>query len=854
MPPRLVRGVRVMGAEGGAPQEDTKDPILGAVREAFAAEPRPRPTPPGPERRAPSPPPPTPGPSDALARRAVFGIDPNARRAALVGLLAAGLGPGDVEVLGRALLTDPDPELRALAAKGLADARSPLPRGLIERSLLDPVDGVRAAAVELAAREGRAGIDLLIPLIVERSWSLAQRSALQRLPDVIRRAGGLTERELDQLLALIAGLDPPPLAVERQGYGELARAVGTDRLILELDGTEERRRGATRLLLCDASPSSLEAISRVAPEGRAGAAATASAGAAAELHDVVAALSGALEDPDPMVRLQAEGALRSLPREELVRWTNRSIREPGLSSAGAAAVAQALRLHEASAAVLEVAAALPDDERAPYLRALAEMHPKAESLAALVSTTDHSVRAGAVRVSWQVGGRAILPFLVSLLEDSAGAVRLAVLEAFADSGDPGAERLATELLRDDSSAAVRAFAVHVLARLPGDAAGRALSQALSDPDPDVRATAVEGLAEGWWSSTHIQSPVTLLLAALHDEDDRVARAATARVATLPESELPAIWSAIHSAGPRVRADLVRAIEVFDPARLARLAGSNAQAPDPADRALAVDLAARAAVPESTRIVVEALSDPDPVVRRTAASAMSAIRAPAAVQALARSLSDPQADVRVEAVRALGLIDDDAVPSILIEAMKDPEVMVRTTAADALLRWRSPAVARRLASALGQADLRRPASDVLEKMGPAAVPPLVEVVTGSDPIAAAVAGGLLARISGPDRFVETLRSTDPEERLRAVEVVGAIGGRTASDALVASLTDPDVRVRVRSATLLGSLGDPRSVRSLRRVFLSDPVMEVAAAAEAALRALGDHPEADPSDFGPWVADE
>src|SRR5947199_6324214 len=213
-----------------------------------------------------------------------------------------------------------------------------------------------------------------------------------------------------------------------------------------LDGTEERRRGATRLLLCAASPSSLEAISRVAPEGRAGAAATASAGAAAELHDVVAALSGALEDPDPMVRLQAEGALRSLPREELVRWTNRSIREPGLSSAGAAAVAQALRLHEASAAVLEVAAALPDDERAPYLRALAEMHPKAESLAALVSTTDHSVRAGAVRVSWQVGGRAILPFLVSLLEDSAGAVRLAVLEAFADSGDPGAERLATELL------------------------------------------------------------------------------------------------------------------------------------------------------------------------------------------------------------------------------------------------------------------------------------------------------------------------------------------------------------------------------------------------------------------------
>jgi HEAT repeat protein len=209
---------------------------------------------------------------------------------------------------------------------------------------------------------------------------------------------------------------------------------------------------------------------------------------------------------------------------------------------------------------------------------------------------------------------------------------------------------------------------------------------------------------------------------------------------------------------------------------------------------------------------------------------------------------------VEAVRALGLIDDDGVPSILIEALKDPEVMVRQNAGDALLRWRSPAVARRLASALASTDLRRPAGDVLEKMGPAAVEPLVEVVTGPDPLAAAVAGGLLGRITGPGQFVAELRSTDPATRLRAVEVVGAIGGKVASEALLVSLTDPDVRIRVRSATLLGSLGDPRSVRPLKRVFLSDPVMEVAAAAEAALRALGSHPESDVDDFGPWVADE
>jgi HEAT repeat protein len=388
----------------------------------------------------------------------------------------------------------------------------------------------------------------------------------------------------------------------------------------------------------------------------------------------------------------------------------------------------------------------------------------------------------------------------------------------------------------------------------GEARVQGLTQALSDPDPDVRATAVESLTVAWSGGPEFASPATLLLAALGDEDDRVTRAATTRLAALPDPDLPTIWSAIRDGGPRIRTDLLRAIEQVDPARLATLALANAQAPDPAERALAVDLAARAATAESTGIVVEALGDPDPGVRRTAASAMSAIRAPAAVEALARSLSDPQADVRVEAVRALGLIDDDGVPSILIEAMKDPEVMVRQTAADALLRWRSPAVARRLASALAFADLRRPAGEVLEKMGSAAIQPLVEVVTGSDPLAAAVAGGLLARITGPDRFVAELRSTDPAVRLRAVEVVGAIGGRVASEALLGALTDPDVRVRVRSATLLGSLGDLRSVRSLKRTFLSDPVMEVAAAAEAALRALGSHPESDPGDLGPWVGDE
>jgi HEAT repeat protein len=249
------------------------------------------------------------------------------------------------------------------------------------------------------------------------------------------------------------------------------------------------------------------------------------------------------------------------------------------------------------------------------------------------------------------------------------------------------------------------------------------------------------------------------------------------------------------------------------------------------------MAARAGSPECSAQVADALSDPDPRVRRTAAVAMSTLRAPTAVGVLSRTLSDPHAEVRVEAVRALGMIDDDAVPAILIAALQDPEARVRDTASEALGRWHSPAVARRLASALASPDLRRPAGDVLEKMGHAAVKPLVDVVMGDDPEAAAAAGALLQRIAGAQSFLPDLSSIDPEDRLRAVEVLGVIGGDVACEALLGTLSDPDPRIRIRSASLLGTLGDLRAVRALRRVFLSDPVGEVAAAAEEGLSELG-----------------
>lgn len=499
-----------------------------------------------------------------------------------------------------------------------------------------------------------------------------------------------------------------------------------------------------------------------------------------------------------------------------------------------------LRIVDAAPLLLDVAGHVAREDAAPYLAALKAIELEPGALVDLLSSVDPAHRQAAVRLVWQLGGNAVLPYLPPLLDDTSGPVRMAVLEVLTESGDPSAARFAQHLLESDSSAAVRAAAMQLLARRGGTARVAAMAQALRDPDPDVRATAVETLPPALSGQV-----AELLLSAFMDEDERVWRPAVSHLAELPEPDLPLLWSAILDAPEPKREELLNALERYDPDRLAKLALENARTPDAASRALTIHVAARAGTNESTSLVVTALEDPDPFVRRTAASAMSTLRNPLAVRALSRALTDPHAEVRVEAVRALGIIDDDSVPTTLISALNDPEIRVREMAVDALGRWKSPAVARRLAATLGSPDLRTTARDVLTKMGQSAVQPLTEVAIGDDPEAATVAGEILNQVVGVRNFVGELSSTEPQARLRAVLVLGVMGGPVAAEALMTMVTDPDVRIRMQSVATLGDIGDPRAVKVLKRVFTSDPVSEVAAAAEESLRTLGALPDAEPA---------
>ncbi|MBI4259574.1 MAG: HEAT repeat domain-containing protein [Actinobacteria bacterium] len=786
------------------------------------------------------------------------------RRAALDRLAARGIGPEEAERVS-ALLLDPERDVRRAAAEALVPVADVVPADRIRRTLQDPIDDVRAAAVALAAARGQELIPDLLPLVGARRWPLTQAATLGALPGLLADRD-LPDHELTQVLATVAALESSPIHAERAGFSALAAAIGRERLIEALGLPDDRRIGAARLLLEEGSGPSLlalagrdtdpieevrytanqasellEQIERTGPPERLDAErGIPSAEAPSDEADVdmIAGLARVLHDPDESVRDRARLALSQVSRSAITRWSRQAIRSGNADQASLGArVAEMLGLSDLAPDVLERAADLPAESRAAFMGALASFRLEAAALVDLVAEVDPSRRQEAIRLLWQVAGRAVLPHLRDSLTDSSGPVRMAVLEVFGESGDPAALEVAHSVLEMDSSPAVRATAIQVMGRAGLEQRVASLAQALTDPDPDVRSTAVEVLPQGMG-----RHAAQLLLKALGDHDERVWTAAIRHLVMLPERDLPIVWSALRQCPARQRDQLISQLERTSVEKLALLALEHVDSPEYAERVLAVELAGRAGTLECSHAAIGALQDPHPAVRRIAAAALSGLRSPAAVPALGKALNDPDAEVRVEAVRALGVVDDDAVLSFLVSALKDPELRVREEASDALTRWSSPTVARRLAEVLTSPDLRRPATELLARMGSAAVEPLLDVLDQGDPEIGPTVGELLDRIAGPEAFLERLTSMDPAQRMRAVAALGTIGGARAVEGLVRTLSDPDERIRARAVRLLGEMGDPRAFEAVKRAFMGDPVAEVVTAAEEALRRLQpDHDE-------------
>jgi HEAT repeat protein len=290
--------------------------------------------------------------------------------------------------------------------------------------------------------------------------------------------------------------------------------------------------------------------------------------------------------------------------------------------------------------------------------------------------------------------------------------------------------------------------------------------------------------------------------------------------------------------------------------------------------------------EATPQLVAMLEDPDENVRFHVIEALGRIGTPESIEPLARIAASDNFFLAFAAIEALSKTDDARVAPLMVSLLDNE--MLRPAAISTLAAIGDedsiPALGRALdradgqagpiaaamvaihrryddhlgaggfvvdtareavtpaghqeliqATGAGQAD-RAAAATVLAWMGRVALTPLVALV-GDEPLHASIAGGIVA--IGTEAIAplsERLNSASPQARIAAAELLGRIGDRRATAALVTALSDTEADVAAAAAAALGGVGDPGALDGLVGLF-GHPSATVRRAAIAAINAIG-----------------
>ena len=222
------------------------------------------------------------------------------------------------------------------------------------------------------------------------------------------------------------------------------------------------------------------------------------------------------------------------------------------------------------------------------------------------------------------------------------------------------------------------------------------------------------------------------------------------------------------------------------------------------------------------------------VRARSALALGKIGDRKAIQPLVHALKDPEDDVRIAACLALGVFKDpatfDELTNILLD---DAKIEVRQAAAKALGHTQHPAALPYLMEALRDSlwwfEREVQAGDLfgaIEKMGTAAVEPLLEALQDKEGTVRRYSAGLLGRIGDP-RAIEplgmALYDLHHDVGQAAAEALAKFGA-TSFDVLVEALSHPEMWIRIHSIQALARIKDPR-VAGILVQMLNDPEREV-----------------------------
>ncbi len=692
---------------------------------------------------------------------------------------------------------------------------------------LSPEDRQRVEQVERVARDGKAGLPMLVELLDDRSWAVRRAvvAALARLGDVAAPAlCELVRTRRDNEARLAAAVDAlsGSSGDVRAAVVALARADAPPAVICDaLQVLGRRKERATMPLLVDLASHADDnvAVAAIEAMGRIGGPETVDPLLAAlrsknffrafpaidalgRTHDprVVAPLAALLDDP-----LYAADAARALGRtaqQSAIAPLTALLAKPGdaLLRTAAVALSELAQLHEQR---FGASGSLRDS-----FRAAVDARAANARVAACLATASPSEAPALVRMLGWLGDDAAVAKLLEIVDDD-GPLGQAAAAALREIGDVAMPHLLAAL-REGGSA--RREKLLPLVGYSADAA-EVVVACLDDPDAGVRTLACEALARA--ANTRV---VPSLFRLLRDPHPRVSQAASSAIQSLGslETKQLALVEA-RSSDPRVRRAALRIISYFGYPDALDILVNAATDTDDGIRDAAVGGLALLEDPRATAALVTAARHVNAKTRAAATRALGGTTgSPEVLARLREALEDPEAWVRYYACQSLARLRAHDAADLVVARIHDEAGQVRVAAVDALAHLRT----QRAVAALTQAaesddlDIRRAALLALGAVRePSTLPLLRAAATTADASTRLVAISALAEFDAPDVVpVLAHAASDPNESVHAAAIgfLGTRPGDAATIALIDLLGNAATRDRVVAALAVAPDGRTEAI--------------------------------------------
>ena len=437
--------------------------------------------------------------------------------------------------------------------------------------------------------------------------------------------------------------------------------------------------------------------------------------------------------------------------------------------------------------------------------------------------------------------RPVLTRLMARLTDPDENVRAQAVEALADrSGPEVTEALLGCLI--DQNWSVRARAVEALAGRQDLGVTQALLGRLTDQNWSARHLAVEALAgrEG-------PGVTGALLGLLTDPDGELRYAAVKALAGRQDLGVTeALLRCLTDPDEQMRYAAVEALARRQDLGVTEALLRCLTDPDGELQYAAVEALAGRHDPGVTEALLRCLTDPEESVLGAAAGALAGRHDPGVTEALLHLLASQDEEVRYAAVGALAGRQDPGVTEALLGCLTDQTRFMRYAAVEALAGRHDLGVTEALLGCLTDQTwfMRYAAVEALAGRHDLGVTEaLLGCLTDHDEQMRYAAVGALAGRQDPGVTEALLRCLTDQTRFVRHAAAGALAGRQGSgvtEALLRCLTDPDGYVRGAAVGGLAGRHDPGLIEALLRC-LSNQSVHVRV---AAMRALGgqESPEA------------